>query len=404
MTSTTNNLFVVNSDDVTFENCYLNGQGTPTTSQGVVVGTDAITITDGTCINASATFTSTAQANWTSANIGQRINLTNCATGPGPLFASIASINNSKSIQLSTTATCGGSCPAGGAATAKYGRVYLNTLLSNMQIVNFGKSFHLQDASQWRALNLYTNSLIGVHIEDQLSPDFGNGYIVNSYLLATDTASGHYPILWNSGGEIFVIGTKLLNGQYGLFHNSNIGITGGFIFEGGGVENCSTSAMFFSEAAQFNHVVVKDAYLSCGAPVLSFDNSSGAVVNNAMISAIFGGGGGTAVDCGKVNNLNLSGSVINTGGGNPAINIRSNCNGEVTGNHITGATVTISNASTTMKLDDMNGLTTANLPSSVANGSRLFLTDADPATSPCTHAGAQTGSTAFRQNGAWKCF
>lgn len=53
--------------------------------------------------------------------------------------------------------------------------------------------------------------------------------------------------------------------------------------------------------------------------------------------------------------------------------------------------------------DTINGWLTANLPT-IANGSQVFVTDADPGSSPCTHAGAQTGAMAFRQNNAWKCF
>ena len=65
---------------------------------------------------------------------------------------------------------------------------------------------------------------------------------------------------------------------------------------------------------------------------------------------------------------------------------------------------TIKNGSTSTVINDTNGITFANLPSTAANGSHIFISDADPTTSPCTHAGAQTGSTAFRQNGAWKCY
>ena len=39
----------------------------------------------------------------------------------------------------------------------------------------------------------------------------------------------------------------------------------------------------------------------------------------------------------------------------------------------------------------------------VANGSMVFCTDCDPATTPCTTIGAQTGAFAFRVNGAWDC-
>lgn len=39
----------------------------------------------------------------------------------------------------------------------------------------------------------------------------------------------------------------------------------------------------------------------------------------------------------------------------------------------------------------------------VANGSIVFCTDCDPASTPCAAAGAQTGAFAFRVNGAWDC-
>lgn len=48
-----------------------------------------------------------------------------------------------------------------------------------------------------------------------------------------------------------------------------------------------------------------------------------------------------------------------------------------------------------------SGMTFATLPTAI-NGSSAFVSDAAPASSPCT--GGSTGSTAFRQNGAWKCF
>lgn len=52
--------------------------------------------------------------------------------------------------------------------------------------------------------------------------------------------------------------------------------------------------------------------------------------------------------------------------------------------------------------DTVNGTTIANLPGSLGDGSQFFTTDGSPASSPCT--GSSTGSMAFRQNGAWKCF
>lgn len=47
------------------------------------------------------------------------------------------------------------------------------------------------------------------------------------------------------------------------------------------------------------------------------------------------------------------------------------------------------------------GVAFASLPTP-SNGTMIFCTDCNPATSPCTATGS--GSMAFRQNGAWKCF
>lgn len=48
------------------------------------------------------------------------------------------------------------------------------------------------------------------------------------------------------------------------------------------------------------------------------------------------------------------------------------------------------------------GIAHANLVAT-DNGSFVFCTDCDPASTPCTSAGAQTGAFAFRVNGQWDC-
>ncbi len=78
---------------------------------------------------------------------------------------------------------------------------------------------------------------------------------------------------------------------------------------------------------------------------------------------------------------------------------------KVLDNIISGTTAKYQfNATTNGIVRDLSGTALASLPANAANGSQMFVTDADPATGPCTAVGAQTGSTAFRQNNAWKCF
>ena len=53
-------------------------------------------------------------------------------------------------------------------------------------------------------------------------------------------------------------------------------------------------------------------------------------------------------------------------------------------------------------LRDLQGLTQAALPGNASNGSQVFVTDGTAGSSPCTGSG--TGSMAFKENSAWKCF
>lgn len=395
-------IFAVNSNWVTIESCYFNGPGTPSGNSAIKVGTDGKSITDGTCTNGSATFTSTAQANFTSADVGKYINLTGCNTGGAPLFTTISAFTNNTTVTLATTATCGGSCPGAGTANVKYGNVYVRFHLNNSSVVNFAEGVHFIDAAEWGIENFFAINNISLHIEDQLNPDLGHGTISNSYIQSVDTASGHYPILWNSGGEILVTNTKTIKGQYGIYHNSTVGLTGGFTWYGGGMESCSTSAMFFSEAAQFNYVHIQGAYIACGTTPFVVDNASASLVNNLTLTgnSISNGGAGS-IDIGKCNNCTIVGNNVILSGGTGII-FRANCN-PCTGayNTIIGSSLTYSNLSSTSFVRDNQGMTFANLPTVSANGSEIFVTDGLRGSNPCS--GGSTGALATRINGAWTC-
>lgn len=395
--------FVVNSNNVTVDGCYFNGPGTPSGNAGIQIGTDGKSITDGTCTNASATYTSTSQANFTSADVGKYFAATGCNTSGAPLFTTIASFTNSTTVTLAANATCGGSCPSAGSAHANYGTVYVNFTLKNSYVVNFAQGVHFIDAAQWTLHNVLAINPVSLHIEDQVSPDFGHGIISDSYIQSIDTAAGHYPIWWQSGGETLITNTKLQKGQYGVYHNSNVGLTGGFSFVGGGVEACGTNAFFFSEGAQFNDVHISSTYIACGGPNLVVDNSSASIVNNLAVtgSTFSTGGSGGSVDVGKCNSCVINDNNMVTVGGTAAT-IRSNCTDCIlANNNIVGASLTYSNASTTTTIIDPQGMTFAQLPSVAAAGSRIFVTDGAYNSSPC--AGSGTGAYATRQNSTWGC-
>lgn len=114
---------------------------------------------------------------------------------------------------------------------------------------------------------------------------------------------------------------------------------------------------------------------------------------------------GIGVNIAAASNFSVVGNTITAAGAATAgVNIAAAAaNGLVANNqYSSGFTAKLANLSTTTILDEAQGFAFASLPAAAANGSRIFITDGAPASTPCT--GGSTGSTAFRQNGAWKCF
>lgn len=104
------------------------------------------------------------------------------------------------------------------------------------------------------------------------------------------------------------------------------------------------------------------------------------ISNNTISSAVFGLNLGAAF---------TGGTIMVSGNSFAGTNTTAAANfGSITGNlYLQG--------------NKLPSLTVAGLPAAV-NGSSVFVSDGAPASGPCT--GTSTGSTAFRQNGAWKCF
>lgn len=81
-----------------------------------------ISVTDGTCTNASTTITTTSSGKFyttqADATNGHVIKLVNCGTGGSTdLVTFITGFTNANSVIVQDAPTCGGSCPSGGAAT-----------------------------------------------------------------------------------------------------------------------------------------------------------------------------------------------------------------------------------------------------------------------------------------------
>lgn len=376
----------INSNWVTIRDCYINRSGTPSgTAAGIAIGTDSKSITDGTCSNGSTTFTSTSQASFTSADVGKRIAATSCGTSGATLFATISVFTNSTTVTLSIAASCAGGCPAGGAAIAKYGFSYTDVVIENVNAVNHIYGVHVVDAARFHINNSYFTTGagngtggIGCFIEDQVAIDFGDAFLSNTTCETFDQTTG-YAIQHISGGGLKIVNNKFLGGLNGVYLNWSLGVTGAPYLTNNSIENCSGSgsAILATAAAQMNFLIIGNNEINCGSPNIKF--AAGAtVINGAAITGnTITGGGGTCLDIAQANNVTVTGNLCNSGGGNPAINIRSTCGSCIfSGNNIVGATTRYTNSSTTSYVYGesftwtpvLAGTSTAGAPTYAGNG------------------------------------
>lgn len=314
---------IVNSSYVTGEGCYLNRSGTPQAGDdGISVGTDATVIGDAICTSGSGTVTS-ASAGFANAVIGMRINLTNCASGPAPLFTSITGKATNSSITISPVA----SATPGAGTTARYGNVYIENTFRDMWAVNHINGYHLIDAAEQHFDHVYSNSKVGALIENQLNPDYGDSSIANSRFLSTDNTNGA-AFQINSSGGLKIDNSKFLFGKYGIFINWTLGNSANPILSNNSIESFTTAGIFITTAADLSRVDITGGSIAgnSGATGILVDNSSAKPLANLAITGVtITGGASTAlIDIGKVSGGAIIGNVLDNNSTGTCIALRSN--------------------------------------------------------------------------------
>lgn len=398
-----NTIFAVNADFVTIRDCYLNRAGA-TVGDAIDVGLDYKTFSDGVAQSGNATFTSLT-ANFTSADTGKNIAITAAGPGGGLLTNVTITYVNSTTVTLSGTPT-GNVNPA----TFSYGKIYKGFVADNLNIVNHAVGIALGDVGAYHVNRSYINATNPLLIFDHVGQGFGSSELSGNEFLAGNSS---YGIIHNAGSDLRIVNNKFLGGLSAYNMNWSQSSEANLIIANNSIENYQTSGINITTPTSYDRIIIEgNSFLGTGgnstcAALLVVDNSSAAAVNdlqftgNSTKCTTFTG---TAISVGKVNQPLIANNVLDIGNGGTAIAVLSNSvNARVMNNYRPSAAL-ITNAGTGTLIVDANGVTTANLPASPANGSQVFATDADPASSPCTHAGAQTGSLAIRQNGAWKCF
>lgn len=218
-----------------------------------------------------------------------------------------------------------------------------------------------------------------------------NGNVINGQTSNDNASLPRAAIALNAIGDIAVVGNAL-NGNFGGVDVSAVTVGAVLVadnkcYTGNGDANAHCFRI--TPGAGATHIesvsfIGNSTTVAGTGPAFIIANSSSAnkfgilaVSNNVIIaptSALNAGGQFISSQFALTNN------IFNGGG---TINISS----------ISGNFYVFNNANL--------AVTATNLPTTATNGSQIYVSDGAPA-SACT--GSSTGSNAFRQNGAWKCF
>jgi hypothetical protein len=260
---------------------------------------------------------------------------------------------------------------------------------------------HSVSAGQWSIVSAHivAGHNFDIYIQNTNGTDAGDNSIVNTFI--DNSVTTGVGIEWESGGGLYIANTKILNHTYSI----NIAAADGVNTSDFVITNCSLE--LFSGVAvrvvRLNTTGLVQTVLVTGSQIASATGSNigisvGAGTTNMSISNNIISATTTGVNIASTNGIKIQGNRIS--GSTNGILFSSGNSGslEVSDNQMIGTTTQYLGTSTF--IDMISGLTFAQITSGSlgpSNGSQIFCTDCN---ATCT-AGASTGRTCFRENGAW---
>lgn len=391
---------------ITLQNCSLAVAGNPTGARGVVIGDDAVQVATGNVITSGNPTITCTSCTFTSGDVGKQFTAVGAGTSSGPLLTSISAFVDSTHVTLAATP---GTSQTN--TTIGYGFNYQEDQIIDSAIYNFTGAINIVAATQYHVRHVYALGPDPLSIANIIWADQGDGVITESTFVA-NTAGTHNTVNYTSGGGLRFFSNKILaqaaiTNCFQIPWNGQSSSVGPWIIANTIEGSCSTGiAVDGTASTTANGGIIDDneiGIVSAGTAINlspSTAHPAWTVTHNIVRQT----GGGSGIIVANMSNIILgpnAGQNTDANGSGILYNIGSAATGSV---YVSSTNITnpIINNSTSMVIDDPVGLVFASLPSAAANGSRIFVTNGAPASSPCT--GASTGSTAFRQNGAWKCF
>lgn len=392
-------LFNVTSSYVTFRDLYLNRAGSPS-GNCIDVGQDFRTISDFSMSSVTnPTTINSASANFTSADIGKYIFAISAGAGGAPLLSTITAIISTTKATLANP--CLNTVASGG--TARYGNMYTGIVFDNVNITNHAIGLNLGSVGKYNVNACKFNCTNPVKINNQVSQGFGASEFSGCTFLADPSS---YGVIFNSGSDVRFINNKFLGGIHCFHMDWNQSQEGNLFLIGNSLENYTAAAIFLTFSVTYDRIIIQGnsaAGAGSGA-FLIVDNASTTPPTNLVITgnaARYTGYTGTGISIGKANGAIIDDNIVDFGGAGTGIALLSNSNACIVGDNILNVGTIYTNAGALNLFDTSVGVALVNLPAAPANGSRVFVTDGLPGSSPAT--GSSTGAMAFRQNGAWVC-
>lgn len=399
-TTTSSDLLHIHTGYVMIENCTFALSGSPTGSAtGIKIGDDVTTVTNGATASGTTTLTCLT-CTFTSGDVGKEFGVQTVSGQVGTFTAFIDANHMTTSITLGTFTT----------QTITYGFNYQEVVIHDSAAYNFITGINVVAATQYHIRHSYAVGQNPMVLGNAIWSDQGDGTVVENTLIASTT--GGSALLISSGGGLRFVNNKVL-AQASISACIDIAWTGvssvGPWLFGNSIEGTCSAGIAINGSGNPVHggmIISNEIGIGSGGtgingvPTTAHPNW---IINSNLIRQT---GVGTAVNLDKMTNIVVEGNNIQ--------NVDSSANGQCFGmtanttgtvrNHFCGETFIMCAAAScpNVVMDDQQGTGFANIPTGAANGSRIFITNGAPASSPCT--GASTGSTAFRQNGAWKCF
>ena len=389
-------IFLIRSSHVTITNCSTNGGTSP-----IEIGDDSLVVTNGANVTSGNTTLTCGGCAFTAGDQFKQLSI----QGQG-FLTSIASVTDATHVVLANA-------PAftNAAITFAYGFTYVEDVIQNVALYNFtAGGISIIEGQQWHIDHAFVLGTDPINLQNVVWSDEGDGEISQSTIIAS-VAGTHNVINSTSGGGLRVNNNKIL-GEAAISNCiqidwSGVASVGPFIsnnsIEGGcsngiNIDTSASGPTLDSGIISANEIGVSGTGI-IAAPTTAHTNY--AITGNVVRTVT----NNTCMSLTNMTGVNVVGNMCDNtdgSGSSTAYGIGSTSSGYVNVGFTTEP-ITLNNLSSSLIIDNQNGMNFSALPTAARVGSRIYCFDC---TTAATCAGSGNGTVASRINTGspkWGC-